>query len=227
MKILSTFFFGLFIMSLCTAQKYSPIDDSLIVTLESKLQNDWDVKIIKDTLQIESKNYIWIDFYNSAGAPMDDPEFYKFTDDYLQKNGKKTKMKLLFILQDKWDSIKIKNVITENKKIRTAADNLIYKYKLSHVKRTFRYGEELIWHATKDEENRFEKYKKEKEVLLKKVKELPVYYSQKYSLFVCFRTWNYSESNYYYMLPMIYPKSEGEKIGNLESILSSILKNNP
>ncbi|HET6989958.1 MAG TPA: hypothetical protein VFJ43_01485, partial [Bacteroidia bacterium] len=194
-----------------------------LMKLQSKIKNDWNLKLSNDTLSIESKNYSWIDFYNSAGAPMDDPELNKFTDEYLQKNGKKTKMKIVFHVENKWDSVKIKNVLVENKKIQTQADSLIYKYKLSHLKRTYRYNEELIWGATKDEEKRFEEYKKEKAALLKKIRSLPTYNSSKYSLFIISRTWVYSEDNYY-MLPKIYPESEDVKTHELENILDSILK---
>ena len=73
----------------------------------------------------------------------------------------------------------------------SAPDRLIYKYKLSHLKKSQRYDEELIWGATTDEEKRFKEYKKEKETLLENVKELPYYNIEKYSLFVISTTWNY------------------------------------
>jgi hypothetical protein len=208
------------------AQQEKIAADSLLTQLQSKLKSDWNVTIRNDTLSIESSNYIWIDFYNSAGAPVNDPNYSKYTDIYLQNNGEKTKMKILFEMQDKWDSLKIKRVSDENKKINSASDSLIYKYNLSHVKRTYRYSEELIWNATKDEEGRFEKYKNEKEQLSGYLKELPLYNSEKYSLFIISRTWVYSEDQkHYHMIPMIYPESEGAKIGSLENTINAVLKN--
>lgn len=223
MKFITTFFFGFALMFSCLAQEKKIAGDSLLLKLQTELKNDWDLRITNDTLTIESKNYIWIDFYNSAGAPFDDPEYDKYTDEYLQKNGQKTKMIILLDIQDKWDSAKIKKVIAENKKISSAADSLIYKYKLSHLKRTHRYDEELIWDATKEEENRFEKYKKEKEAVLEKIKEIPYYNSEKYSLFIIFASWEFSMKSHYYMLPMISPKSEQLKIDSLYETLKSLL----
>jgi len=199
-------------------------NDSLLNKLQSKLIDDWNLKVSNDTLFIESKNYIWIDFYNSAGAPHDDPEYAKFTDEYLQKNGRKTKMIVLFDIQNKWDAQKISQAENENKKIYAETDSLIYKYKLDHLKRSYRYSEELIWGATEDEEKRFEEYKIEKEKILQKITEIPIYNSQNYSLFVISKTWYFSNKSYY-MLPMIYPDVEEKKVFVLENIIDEVLRN--
>jgi hypothetical protein len=227
MKSTTTLFFGFIVMLSCNGQEKNIGNDKLLAKLQTILKDDWDMKISNDTLIIESKNYIWIDFYNSAGVPFDDPEYKKYTDDYLQKNGRKTKMIIQLGMQNKWDSLQIKKVIAENKKIGEHADSLIYKYKLSHLQRTYRYDEELIWNATDKEQERFEEYKKEKETLLKTIKQLPEYNSEKYSLFLVSKTWNFSEDGGYYMLPMIYPKSEEEKINIFEKSLSDVLNSTP
>ena len=155
---------------------------------------------------------------------MDDPQLNKFTDVYLQKKGKKTKMEIIFNIQNKWDSTKINKVITENKKITSKADSLIYKYKLSHLKRSHRYTQELIFNATKEEEDRFELYKNEKGELLKTITELPTYNSEKYSLFLISKTWEFDKESWH-EIPKIYPKSEQAKIGSLEDCLNNLMKN--
>ena len=86
----------------CIAQENKIASDRLLLALQSELKSDWDTNISNDTLTIESKKYIWIDFLNSAGVPFNDPEYDKYTDEYLRKNGYKTKMIILFGIQDKW-----------------------------------------------------------------------------------------------------------------------------
>jgi hypothetical protein len=227
MKTTTTLFFGFIVMLSCNGQEKNIGNDKLLAKLQAELKDNWEMKISNDSLIIESRNYIWIDFYNSAGVPVDDPEYDKYTDDYLQKNGRKTKMIKILSMQPKWDSVQIKKVIAENKKIGEEMDSLIFKYDLSHVKRSFRYDEELIWNATDKEQERFEEYKKEKETLRKKIQGLPIYNSEKYSLFIVSKTWNFSEDGGYYMLPMIYPKSEEKKINILEKSLSDVLNSIP
>ncbi|MFH0867635.1 MAG: hypothetical protein V1904_15705 [Bacteroidota bacterium] len=196
--------------------------DSILDILKSKISKEWDFKLENDTLVIKSNDSLWIGFYNIAGAPFDDPEYKKFTDEYLQKHGRKIKACIIFRAEEKWTIEKISEIKNENLKIQEEIENLISKYQLSHLERTFRWEEELFWNTTTEEEIRIEAYKKEKAELEAKKKELPDYSSQNYSLFIISRNWEESLS---YMVPMICPEKEKIKINELEMLLNELLAN--
>lgn len=219
MKHMGIFILNLFLVFGCQFQQVNS-DDTILDKLKSKIGTGWELKLENDTLIIKSHDSLWIDFYNIAGAPINDPEYKKFTDEYLQKNGRKIKACIIFRAEEKWDIEKISEVQNENLKIQEEISNLISKHQLSHLERTFRWEEELFWNSTPEEELRIEAYKKEKEELSGKIKELPYYNSQNYSLFVISKNWEGSPS---YMVPMIYPDKEKTKINELEMILNELL----
>jgi len=222
MKSILSLLIGFFLLFPCIAQEKKIETDSLLLKLQRKLKNEWDLKIINDTLIIESKNFIWIDFYHEVtNLPTGDSSYYKYTPEYIQKNGRKTKMLIRFSIQSKWDSIKIKKTIAKNEKIMTESNDLVYKYKLSHLRLTHIDKDGTLLNATKEENDRLKKYKEKKSSLSQKIKEIPIYNSEKYSLSIIYKTWNYVNR----MLPMIYPKSEQATIDNLENTINSVLKN--
>lgn len=204
-----------------TAQNSNISKDSILAKLQFELKSEWDVRIHNDTLIFESNDFVWIDFYNNAPSkPRGDTSHNKYTDDYLQKNGKKTKLIALFYVQKKWDSLKTEKCIIENKKITTETDNLISKYQLSHLTNYDKDGKPLK--ANKEENDRFKRYKKEKDLLLEKITNPPIYNSEKYSLFIISKTWYFAENAW--MQPMIYPKSAKTTIDKLENSINVHLK---
>ena len=221
-KILITIF--LIHAAFCKSQ-ITKTSDSILANLSEQLNYNWRIEIISDTLKFESREPMFIEFYNSAGAPLDDPAYKKFTDEYLKEHGNKTKAILLFKMENKWTSEKIKEATDANAIIYKEVEGLLSKYKLEKIKHSYRYDEELFWGATKEEKVRIEEYKKEKEELYNKIIELPRYNSEKYSLFIISRTWVFEENKAYYMLPMIYPPSVIENINELEKLIGNILEN--
>jgi hypothetical protein len=203
----------------CQMQNTNP-QDSILDKLKLKIGNEWDFKFENDSLVIKSNDSLWIAFYNIAGAPLNDPEYKKYTDEYLQEHGRKTSACIIFRAEKKWTSEKINEVRNENIKIYEQIDSLISKYQLSHLKHSYRWNEELFWEASPAEEIRIKAYKKEKEALKEKVLELPYYNSQYYSLFVISENWM---DELGYMVPMIYPAEEKTKINELEKSLNELL----
>lgn len=207
----------------CHCQTNQVETDKILLQLKTEIQADWNFQKANSDLMIESKTDVWIDFYNSAGVPHDDPELKKFTPEYLQEKGRKTKLLVRFRLEEKWSEAKKQSVIGFNRKIEKEIQGLLEKHKISHVKRSSRYGEELFWGASPEEKVRIENYRKEKEKLIKTKIILPDYNSENYSFFVVYKTWNYSTEGAYHMLPMIYPKEAETKILELEKVIEKVL----
>jgi hypothetical protein len=200
------------------------VEDSLLGNLITQTQNHWNIEIREGELIIESKDSMWIDFYNIAGAPFNDPEYLKYTAEYLMKNGEKTKARIRFGLEPKWSQEKTKQAGVENLKIYNEIDSLIYKYELSHLERSFRWHEELFWSTTKEEEARIVSYKAEKKRLMNTIIKIPAYQSENHSLFLIERNWRLGEVNSAHLLPMIFPDTELKEIDILEALIEEVLK---
>jgi hypothetical protein len=200
--------------------------DYILVVLESNLKGEWNLKCVNDTLFIISTDTMWLDFYNIAGAPFDDPEYKKYTEEYIKTKGQKLNATMLLKLVPKWDSIKLKNAVDYNTNLYKKIDSLIYKYNISHLNHSYRWDEEIFWNTNDEEKLRVEEYKKEKNNLISKIIIIPQYSSEKYSLFTISRNWLWSETSHFNMLPMIFPESESLKIIELVKILSEILHMN-
>lgn len=137
-----------------------------------------------------------------------------FTPEYLQKNGKKTFAEWRFRLEPKWSLEQTEMVKNQNQKIYDAIQKLPVKHSITHLKSSHRWHEELFWNVNGEEKKRVELYKIEKENLLKTIIKTPDYNSEKYSLFSLDKNWFLGEKASH-LQPMIYPKSEEEKIYKL------------
>ena len=110
------------------------VEDSILNNLALQIKKHWNIEIREDSLIIESKNSMWVDFYNIAGAPFDDPEYEKYSEEYLKENGRKVKAKILFKLEPKWTQARKEYVLKVNSLIYREIDSLIYKYNISGCK---------------------------------------------------------------------------------------------
>jgi hypothetical protein len=199
--------------------------DSILKAFEHKIAKDWKVEIHKDTLVIESKTEMWIDFQNIAGMSTIGIQHEKYTLEYLKKNGIKTKARIMFVIQPKWNSTKIEHIQNENSRIYNEIDSLLSKYSLTHLNRTYRWHEELFGgETTKEENKRILLYKAEKEKLLQTITKPPNYETENHYLFIISRNWRYRETNTAYMRPMIFPDSQKNAIWALESRMEDSLK---
>ena len=201
------------------------VEDSILNNLALQIKKHWNIEIREDSLIIESKNSMWVDFYNIAGAPFDDPEYEKYSEEYLKENGRKVKAKILFKLEPKWTQARKEYVLKVNSLIYREIDSLIYKYNISHLKRSFRWHEEHFWGTTKEEDKRIDSYKMEKEKLMNKMIIIPSYNSEFYSLFIVDRNWMLSEVNSAHLVPVIFPETESIEIYNLEALFDELLAN--
>jgi len=199
------------------------LKDTVLENFTSKIKDSWDVKVKEDSLIIESKDTMWIDFFNAAGISIVDKGQNKYSEKYLKENGNKIKAKIVFKLEPKWSEPKMQKAKNDNSLIYKNIDNLINKYELSHIERTNRWNEELFGNATEDEKKRIAIYKTEKRELLNKIIQIPLYNSEKYSLFIIDKNWEMKAS---YMIPKIFPKTEYDKIINLETLIEELTAQN-
>lgn len=190
------------------------MQDHHLHTLQKSTHPQWTFTITNQTLTIQSTQPMWIDFYNIAGIPFNDPGLEKFTPEYLQKYGKKTHATWQLRLEPKWSTAQKEIAKQQNQKIYQAIKELPDKHGIAHLKSSHRWHEELFWGANEAEKKRAELYKIEKENLLKTLAELPTYESEKYSLFNLDKNWFLGEKASH-LQPMIYPKSEEKKIYEL------------
>jgi hypothetical protein len=195
--------------------------DAVLSKFVSEISGDWNVTEKDSTLIIESKDTMYIDFYNSAGVPLNDPEANKYTEEYLKKKGKKTLARIEFRMEKKWSEEKIKATKAKNKLVQEKIDGLKGKYKLTEINSSMRYNQEVFLGTTKKEEKRITKYKKEKEELEQSKIKIPVYNTENFSLIKISNNWQIGDS--YHMLPQIYPRSEWTKILALEQKISDEL----
>lgn len=179
---------------------------------------------IKDNqLCIESTEWMWITYHNIGGLPPMDTSHLKYTEAYIQEVGLKVRAKWEFKLIPKWTAEKEQTIQAENNIVQAAIDGLLKKHEIDHLKRSYRWHEELILGETEGEEKRIAAYKAEKEILEKQIVQRPLYESEEYALISLGYNWTMG-MNASHMVAKVSPVSEEKKGLSLIRLIEAELR---
>jgi hypothetical protein len=199
---------------------FSCKNDTLLKKFESVLPEGWSIFIKDNQLLIERGDSIWILLENKINAPID---FSKREDkiERIKKYGKKNKSRLIYIFEDRWNKEKIVNVNHGNDAIRHEIAKLPEKFMIVHLfnKNLSRKGEEIYIGTTDDENERINKYYREKIRLEKNIIKLPDYQTEKYSLFFLSEI---GSNNEFYT---VFPNQASEEMYKIKNLMNEIFIN--
>lgn len=185
--------------------------DNKLEEFRHEISTNWKIEESNDTIFINSKENIYVEFHNMAGIPHD----FVFPKCDSQDTSKipSDKATLIMAIQDKWDDKKITEIRSSNNKLRNQIDSLIYKHNISHIKQHPRWGDEIYLTSSPEEEKLVENYKAERQELENRIKKMPKYSSDNYSIFIVSRTWQFCENiNCSYMVPLVCPEQWSSNI---------------
>lgn len=165
-------------------------EDKLLQKLQKALPKGWHLLTQADELIIEREDSVLLLHQNMINV---DFRSYEELEDKIKKEGKKTKLRMIYTLESKWDDEKIKKHKKEESAVWISIENLLEKYKLKHLVSKQAKGDTFFREekASDEEKKRIELFYKEKKELDEKAyqlnAQLPSYHSERYSLIVKYK----------------------------------------
>ncbi len=159
------------------------MNDSKLKEIKMNLSPGWDMKIEEGDLIFSSQKDVWVLQENNINAPIS-LETFEEKENRIKKFGKKMKPMLKYKLEKKWTQEEITAAEKKNDQIYEKIDALPDKYDIRHLFNKFassKFATELVG-ETPEENERIEKYNKEKEELEKQLITIPELFSENYSI---------------------------------------------
>jgi hypothetical protein len=174
-KILVTVFFMLCSVS-CVHWGQSLPTDVEYGKLKKAAGDHWDIEAYDDRIVITSRHLFW--FYNAVSLPyMEEGELEK----YIKESGRQDHYEITLRFVKRWTEEAIEEAREKNGSIYKAIGSLQEKHSLTHLTPNKMNS---FFPETEEDEHKIKAYEKERDEYLSQLIDIPVYYSERYSIFI-------------------------------------------